>query len=55
MRAHVRDTEDRDHALIAAAALDADRSTWPTAADTLRRDLDHLSPPPRDPSSTRST
>jgi len=45
--AQVRDTEDRDHALAAATAVDSDRPTWPKATDRLRSDLDHLRASPR--------
>jgi len=41
--AQVREAEDRDHALVAAAAFDAEfRPKCPKVADKLRDDLDHL-------------
>ncbi len=43
MLAEVRDAEDRDHAVAAAARFDAEfRARWPKAADKLRDDLDRL-------------
>jgi putative transposase len=43
MLAEIRDAEDRDHAVAAAARFDAEfRSRWPKAADKIRDDLDRL-------------
>jgi putative transposase len=43
MLAEIRDAEDRDHALVAAKAFDAEfRAKWPKAADKVQNDLDHL-------------
>jgi putative transposase len=43
MLAEVRDAEDRDHAIAAAKAFDAEfRAKWPKAADKLADDLDEL-------------
>jgi putative transposase len=39
----IRDAEDRDHAIAAAKAFDAEfRAKWPKAADKIRDDLDQL-------------
>jgi transposase-like protein len=43
MLAEIRDAEDRDHAVAAAARFDAEfRRRWPKAADKIRDDLDRL-------------
>ena len=43
MLAEIRDAEDRDHAVAAAKAFDAEfRKKWPKAADKLRDDRDRL-------------
>ncbi len=43
MLVQVRDAEDKDHALIAAKAFEAEfRAKWPKAADKLSGDLDEL-------------
>lgn len=43
MLGQVRDAEDKDHALIAAKAFEAEfRAKWPKAADKLSGDLDEL-------------
>lgn len=43
MLAEIRDAEDRDHAVAAAKAFDAEfRAKWPKAADKIRDDLDPL-------------
>jgi len=43
MLAEIRDAEDRDHALHAAKAFDAElRAKWPKAAEKIRDDLDQL-------------
>jgi len=53
MLVEVRDAEDSYRVLV-APAFDADRPTWPTAADA-RRDLDRLSPSPTARPHTGST
>ena len=43
MLAEIRDAEDRDHAVTAAARFDAEfRAKWPKAADKITSDLDRL-------------
>lgn len=43
MLAEIRDAEDRDHAVAAAARFDAEfRAKWPKAADKISSDLDRL-------------